>query len=108
MPPCRANQREILANGAAKVTSYVALRCVALRCVALRCVDFNSDWWTLFNDPTLNALEQQLADANLCELPLHLGPLVAVTRSDKPLSKAASTFLQQLKSAMNARYPARG
>jgi hypothetical protein len=39
---------------------------------------------------------------------LHLGPLVAVTRSDKPLSKAASTFLQQLKSAMNARYPARG
>jgi outer membrane protein TolC len=26
---------------------------------------FNSDWWTLFNDPTLNALEQQLADANL-------------------------------------------
>jgi NodT family efflux transporter outer membrane factor (OMF) lipoprotein len=26
---------------------------------------FNSDWWTLFNDPTLNALEKQLADANL-------------------------------------------
>ena len=26
---------------------------------------FNSAWWTLFNDPTLNALEQQLADANL-------------------------------------------
>jgi NodT family efflux transporter outer membrane factor (OMF) lipoprotein len=26
---------------------------------------FNPDWWTLFNDPTLNALEQQLADANL-------------------------------------------
>ncbi|PQV54022.1 efflux transporter outer membrane subunit [Paraburkholderia sp. BL21I4N1] len=26
---------------------------------------FNQDWWTLFNDPTLNALEQQLADANL-------------------------------------------
>jgi len=26
---------------------------------------FNSDWWKLFNDPTLNALEQQLADANL-------------------------------------------
>lgn len=26
---------------------------------------FNSDWWTLFGDPTLNALEQQLADANL-------------------------------------------
>lgn len=27
--------------------------------------EFNSDWWTLFNDPVLNALEQQLADANL-------------------------------------------
>jgi NodT family efflux transporter outer membrane factor (OMF) lipoprotein len=27
--------------------------------------DFNPDWWTLFNDPTLNSLEQQLADANL-------------------------------------------
>jgi NodT family efflux transporter outer membrane factor (OMF) lipoprotein len=26
---------------------------------------FNSDWWTLFNDPTLNTLEQQLADSNL-------------------------------------------
>ena len=26
---------------------------------------FNGDWWTLFNDPTLNALEQQLAAANL-------------------------------------------
>jgi NodT family efflux transporter outer membrane factor (OMF) lipoprotein len=26
---------------------------------------FSRDWWTLFNDPTLNALEQQLADANL-------------------------------------------
>jgi NodT family efflux transporter outer membrane factor (OMF) lipoprotein len=26
---------------------------------------FNADWWTLFNDPTLNLLEQQLADANL-------------------------------------------
>jgi NodT family efflux transporter outer membrane factor (OMF) lipoprotein len=26
---------------------------------------FNPDWWTLFNDPTLNTLEQQLADANL-------------------------------------------
>jgi NodT family efflux transporter outer membrane factor (OMF) lipoprotein len=26
---------------------------------------FNSDWWTLLNDPTLNALEKQLADANL-------------------------------------------
>lgn len=26
---------------------------------------FNPDWWTLFNDPTLNALEQKLADANL-------------------------------------------
>ncbi|SDH13462.1 efflux transporter outer membrane subunit [Paraburkholderia phenazinium] len=26
---------------------------------------FSPDWWTLFNDPTLNALEQQLADANL-------------------------------------------
>src|SRR5271154_3796844 len=27
--------------------------------------EFNRDWWTLFNDPTLNALERQLADANL-------------------------------------------
>lgn len=26
---------------------------------------FNSDWWSLFNDPTLNALEAQLADASL-------------------------------------------
>jgi NodT family efflux transporter outer membrane factor (OMF) lipoprotein len=26
---------------------------------------FNTDWWTLFNDPTLNTLELQLADANL-------------------------------------------
>jgi NodT family efflux transporter outer membrane factor (OMF) lipoprotein len=26
---------------------------------------FSPDWWTLFNDPQLNALEQQLADANL-------------------------------------------
>jgi len=26
---------------------------------------FNADWWTLFNDPTLNSLEQQLTDANL-------------------------------------------
>jgi NodT family efflux transporter outer membrane factor (OMF) lipoprotein len=26
---------------------------------------FNAHWWELFNDPTLNALEQQLADANL-------------------------------------------
>ncbi|WP_429284609.1 efflux transporter outer membrane subunit [Paraburkholderia sp. GAS41] len=26
---------------------------------------FNGDWWTLFDDPTLNALEQQLAAANL-------------------------------------------
>jgi NodT family efflux transporter outer membrane factor (OMF) lipoprotein len=26
---------------------------------------FNADWWTLFNDPTLNTLEQQLAAANL-------------------------------------------
>ena len=26
---------------------------------------FNPDWWTLFNDPVLNTLEQQLADANL-------------------------------------------
>jgi DNA-binding transcriptional LysR family regulator len=39
----------------------------------------------------------------LCELPLHLGPLVAVTRSDKPLSKAASAFLEQLKSMIDAR-----
>ncbi|MGF6758188.1 efflux transporter outer membrane subunit [Paraburkholderia sp. GAS42] len=27
--------------------------------------EFAPEWWTLFNDPTLNALEQQLADANL-------------------------------------------
>src|SRR5476649_2531942 len=27
--------------------------------------ELNPDWWTLFNDPTLNGLEQQLADANL-------------------------------------------
>ncbi|WP_109477098.1 efflux transporter outer membrane subunit [Paraburkholderia sp. C35] len=27
--------------------------------------EFNPEWWTLFNDPTLNALEKQLADANL-------------------------------------------
>ena len=26
---------------------------------------FNADWWTLFDDPVLNALEQRLADANL-------------------------------------------
>ncbi|WP_341316563.1 efflux transporter outer membrane subunit [Paraburkholderia sp. IMGN_8] len=26
---------------------------------------FDSEWWTLFNDPTLTALEKQLADANL-------------------------------------------
>jgi NodT family efflux transporter outer membrane factor (OMF) lipoprotein len=26
---------------------------------------FDTDWWTLFNDPTLNTLEQQLANANL-------------------------------------------
>ncbi|QBR03201.1 efflux transporter outer membrane subunit [Paraburkholderia pallida] len=26
---------------------------------------FNPEWWTLFDDPTLNALEKQLADANL-------------------------------------------
>jgi NodT family efflux transporter outer membrane factor (OMF) lipoprotein len=26
---------------------------------------FNTDWWTLFNDPMLNTLELQLADANL-------------------------------------------
>lgn len=26
---------------------------------------FDPDWWTLFNDPTLNTLEQQLADSNL-------------------------------------------
>lgn len=43
-----------------------------------------------------------------CQLPLHLGPLVAVTRSDKPVSKAASTFLQLLKNAMEAGRPARG
>lgn len=34
-----------------------------------------------------------------CDLPLHLGPLVAVTRSDKPLSRAASIFLRQLKAS---------
>ena len=27
--------------------------------------DFSPQWWTLFNDPILNALEQQLADENL-------------------------------------------
>jgi hypothetical protein len=27
--------------------------------------EFNSDWWTLFNDPMLNALEKELTDANL-------------------------------------------
>src|SRR5471030_2696851 len=27
--------------------------------------EFNSEWWTLFNDPTLDSLEQQLTDANL-------------------------------------------
>jgi NodT family efflux transporter outer membrane factor (OMF) lipoprotein len=26
---------------------------------------FGPEWWTLFNDPVLNSLEQQLADANL-------------------------------------------
>ena len=26
---------------------------------------FSPEWWTLFNDPMLNSLEQQLADANL-------------------------------------------
>ncbi|WP_233848812.1 efflux transporter outer membrane subunit [Paraburkholderia sp. HD33-4] len=26
---------------------------------------FGSEWWTLFNDPVLNGLEKQLADANL-------------------------------------------
>ena len=26
---------------------------------------FTAEWWTLFNDPTLSALEQQLAEANL-------------------------------------------
>jgi NodT family efflux transporter outer membrane factor (OMF) lipoprotein len=26
---------------------------------------FGAEWWTLFNDPILNGLEQQLADANL-------------------------------------------
>jgi DNA-binding transcriptional LysR family regulator len=41
-----------------------------------------------------------------CELPLHLGPLVAVTRSDKPPSGAASAFLQQLKSLMISPVPA--
>ena len=27
--------------------------------------DFSPQWWTLFNDPTLDSLEQQLADTNL-------------------------------------------
>lgn len=27
--------------------------------------NFHSEWWTLFNDPLLNSLEAQLADANL-------------------------------------------
>jgi NodT family efflux transporter outer membrane factor (OMF) lipoprotein len=27
--------------------------------------EFDADWWTLFNDPMLNTLEKQLADANL-------------------------------------------
>jgi NodT family efflux transporter outer membrane factor (OMF) lipoprotein len=27
--------------------------------------DFGPQWWTLFNDPTLDSLEQQLADTNL-------------------------------------------
>jgi NodT family efflux transporter outer membrane factor (OMF) lipoprotein len=27
--------------------------------------EFNPEWWTLFNDPVLNALEQRLASANL-------------------------------------------
>jgi NodT family efflux transporter outer membrane factor (OMF) lipoprotein len=27
--------------------------------------EFSPDWWTLFNDPMLNSLEQQLTDANL-------------------------------------------
>lgn len=35
----------------------------------------------------------------VCRLPLHLGPLAAVVRSDKPLSKAAATFLEQVKNA---------
>ena len=26
---------------------------------------FDADWWTLFDDPVLNTLEQRLADANL-------------------------------------------
>ncbi len=37
----------------------------------------------------------------ICQLPLHLGSLTAITRSDKPLSKPASTFLQQLKDALS-------
>jgi DNA-binding transcriptional LysR family regulator len=31
-----------------------------------------------------------------CELPLHIGPLVAITRSDKPLAHASATFLKEL------------
>lgn len=38
----------------------------------------------------------------LCNLPLHLGPLVAVTRSDKPVNRAATAFMQKLKNAMTA------
>lgn len=34
-----------------------------------------------------------------CDLPLHMGPLVAITRRDKPLSPAASIFLEDLKRA---------
>jgi len=43
-----------------------------------------------------------------CKLPLHLGPLAAVVRSDKPLSKAASSFLQQLRIATSVNEPIRG
>jgi DNA-binding transcriptional LysR family regulator len=39
----------------------------------------------------------------LCDLPLHLGPLVAITRSDKALGKAATAFLDQLTGAVSAR-----
>ncbi|MFM0180777.1 LysR substrate-binding domain-containing protein [Paraburkholderia nemoris] len=43
-----------------------------------------------------------------CKLPLHLGPLAAVIRRDKPLSKAASTFLHQLQNAPSVRLRAGG
>ena len=69
----------------------------------------NSDTLVLASQCTakeFNAL-YRLQPVN-CPLPLHLGPLTAVTRSDKPLSKAASTFLQQLRDALNVPPRAQG